>query len=165
MVHDDTLARLQKRLPHTLTVQVCREGATVFVQVAGELDLAAEEPLGELLDALSAQDGVKCLIADFRPVTFLDSSGLRLLLKIEMQSRGDDFDFALIPPHGPAAQALKISGVDKLIKMRESDGARAAERASAGLGTPKDDPGEWFSSEPLQPSGRERRKDFADEIF
>jgi anti-sigma B factor antagonist len=165
MVHDDTLARLQKRLPHTLTVQVRREGTTVFVQVGGELDLAAEEPLGELLDALSSQAGVKCLIADFRPITFLDSSGLRLLLKIEMQSRGDDFDFALIPPHGPAAQALKISGVDKLIKMRESDGARAAERASAGLGTPKDDPGEWFASEDLQPSEPERHEDLADEII
>jgi anti-anti-sigma factor len=144
---------------------VRRQDATVFVQVAGELDLAAEEPLGELLDELSRQAGVKCLIADFRPITFLDSSGLRLLVKIEMQSRGDDFDFALIPPHGPAAQALRISGVDKLIKMRESDGARAAERASAGLGTRNDDPGEWFSSEPLQPSAPERREDFADEIF
>jgi anti-anti-sigma factor len=165
MVQDDTVTRLQKRLPHTLTVQVRREDATVFVQVAGELDLAAEEPLGELLDELARQEGVKCLIADFRPITFLDSSGLRLLLKIEMQSRGDDFDFALIPPHGQAAQALKISGVDKLIKLRESEGARAAERASAGLGTRNDDPGEWFSSEPLQPSEPERREDFADEIF
>jgi anti-sigma B factor antagonist len=164
MVRQDTLSRVQKRLPHTLTVQVRRDGNTVFVRVAGELDLAAEEPLGELLDELSSEPGVNCLIADFRPITFLDSSGLRLLLKIEMQSRGDDFDFALIPPHGQAAQALKLSGVDKLIKLRESDGARAAERASAGLGTWDDDPGEWLSPE-LQPSVPDRHHNSADEIF
>jgi anti-anti-sigma factor len=163
MADDDALAGFKKRLPRTLTVRVRREDTTVFVQVAGELDLAAEEPLGELLDELARQPGVNCLIADFRPITFLDSSGLRLLLKIEMHSRGDNFDFALIPPHGPAAQALKVSGVDKLIKLRESDGARAAERASAGLGTWEDDPGEWLSE--LQPSVPDGDHDSADEII
>jgi anti-anti-sigma factor len=132
--------------PDSVTVQVRHEDDTVFVRVVGALDVAAATPLEELLTDLAAQAGVTCVIADLRKTTSLDPSGLRVLLKTEIQSRGDSFDFALIPPHGQAMQALRAAGVDKLIKLQDSDGAQAAERASAGLGT-HDDFGDWLTSD------------------
>jgi anti-anti-sigma factor len=152
-----------QRFPDSVTVQVRRDGPTVFVRLAGQLDLAAEAPLEQVLSELVAQSGVKSLITDLRRITSLDSSGLRLLLKIEMQSRDDGFDFAVIPPHGQAMQAIRGSRVGKLIKMRDSDGARAAERASAGLGTRQDDPGDWLYSPGK--SARDQQKDTAAEIY
>ena len=154
----------QQRFPDSVTAQVRREGPTVFVRVTGRLDVAAEAPLEQVLSDLVAQSGVKSLIADLRRITFLDSSGLRLLLKMEMQSREDGFDFAVIPPHGQAMQTIRGSRVGKLIKMRDSDGARAAERASAGLGTRQDDPGDWLYSPPGK-SARDQQKEAVQEIY
>jgi anti-anti-sigma factor len=132
--------------PDSVIVHVRREGATAFVRVVGALDVAAAAPLEKLMTELSTRAGVNCLIADLRRTTSLDSPGLRALLTIEIQARGNGFDFMLIPPHGKAMQALRAAGVDKLIKFQDSDGAQAAERASAGLGT-HDDFGYWLTSQ------------------
>jgi anti-anti-sigma factor len=134
-----------------LSMHVDRDGATVFARLAGELDLAAEEPLDKILDDLAGEADTRSLVVDLRGVTFLDSIGLRILLKQEMSARRDAFDFALIPPHGPAMRVLELSGVNKLIELRTPSGhmlgggARAGERASAGLGTREDDPAGWLA--------------------
>jgi hypothetical protein len=81
----------------------------------------------------------------------MDSSGLRILLKEEMRSRNDGFEFAVIPPRGEALRALQLAGLHRLIEIRTAsgsklgEGAKAGERASAGLGTSDDDPGDWLS--------------------
>ncbi len=142
---------------HALSLHVDRKDGTVFVRLAGEVDLAAEAPLEKTFGELAAEDGIRCLVVDMRGVSFLDSSGLRILLKQEMSSRRDDFDFALIPPRGPAMKVLRLSGVDRLIELRTesgeklSDGAKAGHRASAGLGTADEDPADWLS-QPAPPA-------------
>jgi anti-anti-sigma factor len=136
---------------------VDRDGDTVFARLAGELDLAAEEPLDTLFGQLAGEAATRNLIVDLRGISFMDSTGLRILLKQEMGSRRDGFDFALIPPRGPAMKVLRLSGVDRLIELRTdsgeklSDGAKAGDRASAGLGTTDDDPADWLS-QPVPPS-------------
>ena len=141
----------KQQVSNVLTLHMDREGETVFARLSGELDLAAEEPLDQLFSKLSDEDGTRSLVVDMRGVSFMDSSGLRILLKQEMRSRRDSFDFALIPPRGPALRALQLAGVHRLIELRTpsgervSEGAKAGERASAGLGTEDDDPGDWLS--------------------
>ena len=142
----EEMQRTPARFPDSVSVQVRHEGATACVRVVGPLDLSAAPAFEELMTELSARDGVNSLVADLRRTTTLDSAGLRALLRIEIQARGDSFDFALIPPHGKAMQALRTVGLDKLIKLQDSDGAQAAQRASAGLGT-HDDFGHWLTSD------------------
>ena len=140
-----------------LSVHVDRDGETAFARLAGELDLAAEAPLDTLFGELAKEPATRSLIVDLRGVSFMDSTGLRILLKQEMWSRRDGLDFAVIPPRGPAMKVLRISGVDRLIELRTdsgekfSDGSKAGDRASAGLGTTDDDPADWLS-QPDPPS-------------
>ena len=150
----------KQQVSAVLSLHVDREGETVFVRLAGELDLAAEVKLGELLADLTNEVDTHCVILDMRQVSFLDSSGLRILLVQEMRSRREGFDFALIPPRGEALRALEIAGVHQLIELRgesgrpPSEAAKAAQRASAGIGTGDDDPSEWLSqSEPVRDEG------------
>jgi anti-sigma B factor antagonist len=142
-----------------LRLHVDHEGETVFARLAGELDIAAEAPLDKLFGQLCAEAGTSSLVVDMRRVSFLDSSGLRILLKQEMRSRRDGFDFALILPRGPALRALQLAGLHRLIQIRTAsgtkvgEGAQAAERASAGLGTADSDPGDWLSQSEPGPDG------------
>jgi anti-anti-sigma factor len=121
------------------------------MRVAGELDLAAEEPLAELLRTLSEEEGTHRVVVDLRKVTFLDSVGLRFVLSAEMRSRRDGFDFAVIPPRGYARKTLEASGVDRLITLVDEHSAagEAAERASGGIGIEDDDPADWLAPDLL----------------
>ena len=140
-----------EQVSNVLTLHVDREGENLFVRLAGELDLAAEETLDKRFADLTGEAGTRNLIVDMRAVSFLDSSGLRILVKQEMRARQDGFEFALIPPRDPAMRSLQLAGLHRLIEFRTAsgaklgDGAKAAERASAGLGTTDDDPGDWLS--------------------
>ena len=134
-----------------LTLHVDREDGTVYARLAGELDVAAEENLEKIFEEISRDPASKCLIIDMRGVTFLDSSGLRILLVQEMRSRRGGIAFAVIPPRGQALQAMQLAGVHRLIELRaesggpRSEGSKAGERASAGMGTDDEDPADWLS--------------------
>jgi anti-anti-sigma factor len=135
----------------SLSLHLDREGKTVFARLWGELDIAAENALDEVFRDLFKSAETQCLIVDMRGVSFVDSSGLRILLTQELRSRRDGFEFALIPPHGPAMRALEVAGVHRLIELRTPSGSefsqasKAAERASAGLGTNDEDAADWLS--------------------
>lgn len=56
-----------------------RQGATVVIAIAGELDLASAPSVEAALEALSAEEPQR-IVFDVAELTFLDSSGLAVLL-------------------------------------------------------------------------------------
>jgi anti-sigma B factor antagonist len=56
--------------------------------VQGELDLEQERPLVEEINALLEEEPVAVLIVDLSEVDFIDSSGVRALLRVH-QTHGD----------------------------------------------------------------------------
>jgi anti-sigma B factor antagonist len=66
-----------------LSVDVHREGDTAVVEVVGELDLAAEAAFARSTEALSAPT----VVLDLSGVTFMDSTGLRLVLEMDARVR------------------------------------------------------------------------------
>jgi anti-sigma B factor antagonist len=128
-----------------------REGETVFLRLSGEFDISCQEATDTTLAALPGKDGVTAIVIDMREVTFVDSLGLRVLLRHEVRSREGKFDLALIAPRGHARKVFDLSGVSQIIQIRpdpdapSSDAAKAADRASAGLGTDNPDPADWLS--------------------
>ncbi|WP_171171907.1 STAS domain-containing protein [Streptomyces sp. I05A-00742] len=56
-------------------------GGAVTIELSGEIDILAEQELGPRLEALSGHHRAD-LVIDLRAVTFLDASGLRLLLRV-----------------------------------------------------------------------------------
>ncbi|MER5783902.1 STAS domain-containing protein [Streptomyces mobaraensis] len=55
-------------------------GGAVTIELSGEIDILAEQQLGPRLEALAGRHRAD-LVIDLRGVTFLDASGLRLLLR------------------------------------------------------------------------------------
>ena len=155
-------AGFDRAVTESLSIHLEREGATVFARLWGELDIAAEMPLDEIFkDIFRDADDTPGLIVDMRGVSFLDTSGMRILLRQEIRSRRDGFEFALIPPRGEAMRELELAGISRLNELRTASGtepgagAKAAERASAGLGTSDDDPADWLVPNEHVPTGEE----------
>ena len=89
-----------------LTVTPDRERAIVVP--TGELDLATV-PLVEQEVVALCERGFDEVCLDLRGVTFFDSSGLRLLLRMDERLTGDGCRFTVEPGDGAAAQLLAIT--------------------------------------------------------
>jgi anti-anti-sigma factor len=74
------------------SVAVGAQGADVVVTVEGEIDISTVGELGEAV-APGAPGGR--LVIDLRPVSFIDSSGIRLLMALQARSAAEGWSFAV----------------------------------------------------------------------
>jgi anti-sigma B factor antagonist len=90
-------------------VQPEREGVRVIPH--GELDLGTVQQLETQIDELRS-GGFATIVLDLRELTFMDSTGLRLLLELDAESRADGFRFAIIDREGPVRRLLELTGIE-----------------------------------------------------
>ncbi len=114
----------------------------VRVQVHGEVDLAAEASLVEQVNALAESERAAVILLDLSAVEFLDSSGIRALLRIQRE-QGDRV--RLVAVSRPVRRVLDIAGlgpdlgVDSTEAASNRDGSdRGAEDAPGDVGTERD---------------------------
>jgi anti-sigma B factor antagonist len=92
----------------TWSVEQLADGSS-RVAVAGEIDLAVEEPfVTDVGEVMTAQDGRGQVILDLQGVTFLDSSGVRALIRLR-QLYGEQL--RLGPLSAAVRRVLEISGL------------------------------------------------------
>jgi stage II sporulation protein AA (anti-sigma F factor antagonist) len=103
-----------------------------FVRVVpiGELDLASvnvlDQALRELLEA-----GFTCLVLDLRRLTFIDSSGIQLVVRYQRRLKAEDRQFSLIAGPPQVQRVFKLTGLlDGLPFGPRGDAAAAPLRRS-----------------------------------
>lgn len=103
-----------------------QDGSLAVLTVGGDVDLAAADGLWDVLrEAL--QPGVR-VVADLANVTFLDSTGLRVLVRAEQTSADlAGTEFALAAPSAPVLRVLELSGTEGMFSILESAPALGAE--------------------------------------
>jgi anti-sigma B factor antagonist len=84
--------------------------------LAGELDIADVRRLEQALDAAIA-DSCGAFLLDLCELEFLDSSGIRLLLRARALLGREDRTLVLICPPGPVYRALELTGVSDLFAI------------------------------------------------
>lgn len=94
-----------------LTISVAPEGDAAVVRLVGELDMAEAPALTEAFAAVDAPS----IVVDLSGLTFLDSSGLRVLVLAHRADR----PLTLRSPSVAVARALTVSGVDQLLRIDE----------------------------------------------
>lgn len=94
-----------------------RDRARYVVTVVGELDLARAEGLGEQLDALLAPGALVAL--DAAGLTFMDSTGLRILLRATARAADRGAGFRLVAPQAAVLRVLELSGTVGAIETRD----------------------------------------------
>ena len=100
-----------------------RDGELHVINLSGELDLATVDVVKRELERVEATD-VQSIILDLSGLTFMDSTGIRLLLSAEARSRADSNRLTLL--RGPAAiqRVLEVTGVVKYLPFADWKNAR-----------------------------------------
>ena len=79
-----------------LDFQTTRNGSVAVVTATGELDLSGASLLEPELERLVADPGLATVVLDLRGLEFLDSSGLRLIVLVDMRAREAGRRFVLV---------------------------------------------------------------------
>ena len=106
--------------PEPFAVEVQRRDDVAIVQPRGELDLATVETLRAALDDIK---GPGRLVLDLRGLSFLDCTGLHLLVGLHQRAQRDEFQLALLAPVAPADKPIKLLGLDRALPFAAPDDA------------------------------------------
>jgi anti-anti-sigma factor len=101
--------------PQGLRCHVEPDRERVVVRAVGEVDLATVDELHEPLTELLA-NGFTQIGIDLREVTFMDSTGLRLLVLWRRRAQADGFDLQIaVDPAGPVARVVELTGLQEVL--------------------------------------------------
>ena len=93
-------------------VEVRRRDDVTIVQPRGELDLVTVESLRAALDAIPR---VGRLVLDLRGLSFIDSSGLHLLVVLHQRAQRDGSQLSLVAPPAPVDRVIQVCGLDTVL--------------------------------------------------
>jgi stage II sporulation protein AA (anti-sigma F factor antagonist) len=94
---------------------------TVVVRTEGELDMLVAERLRQEVDEILSQKGVKNLILNLEKVTFIDSSGLGVIIGRykKVSSTGGRMYIVGVQPQ--VEKILQFSGINRLISIYSNE--------------------------------------------
>ena len=103
-----------------------RPRQTMRIVVRGELDMSRTADVERAFARLDGQP-VEAVVLDLRPLAFIDSSGLRCVLRVRSRVEDRGLRFALFcRRNGPVHDVLRVTGLDEVLDpMFEGDQANA----------------------------------------
>jgi anti-sigma B factor antagonist len=105
-----------------LEVETDVQGAEATVTLRGELDIATV-PLFEQAVESALSGGVGALTVDLRPLSFLDSSGLRQFIVLHDRAQSEGWELVLIRPRQPALAIFQITRAEENLPFRDEPGS------------------------------------------
>ncbi len=108
-------------------VDIAPDRDAVRVCPVGELDLATVGRVGAHLDELAAA-GFKRVVLDLRGATFLDSTGLRLIVGAHRSSADDGWELAIVPGPDVVQRVFDIAGLTAHLPFVDSPSAANGSR-------------------------------------
>jgi anti-sigma B factor antagonist len=91
-------------------------GDAVVVAVEGELDLFTAPFLRDEVREAIKQDSAR-LVLDLQQLSFMDSSGLSVLIEAWRLATSEGGGVSLAAPQAPVARILRTTGLDRRIKV------------------------------------------------
>jgi anti-sigma B factor antagonist len=102
-----------------LDVTVRNQDGTAVVAVAGEIDVYTSPLLQErLVEVL--RDGSSSIVLDLSAVTFLDSTGLGVLITGLKRCRSAEGDLVLVTSQPNVLKVLEITGLNDVFQVHDS---------------------------------------------
>jgi anti-sigma B factor antagonist len=101
-----------------VTVEPLEDGC--LIRAAGEVDMSTAGALRSELAAARAE--AHTVVLDLSDVTFIDSSGLHLLLEASHSSAVTDWSFFLVRPSEPVRRLIELSGAADLLTLVDPTG-------------------------------------------
>jgi anti-anti-sigma factor len=106
----DSSDREERALPFDVRVE--RTDSLTYVELRGELDLSCEDQFGDAVDTVKGR-----LVLDLRALTFIDSAGLRMILRTWQRSREEGFALEIVGGRDQVEKVFRITGLDHTLPM------------------------------------------------
>jgi stage II sporulation protein AA (anti-sigma F factor antagonist) len=102
--------------PDQLRVHLEERDGTATLRLHGELDLLTQGQLRDQVEAID-YDRVREIVVDLHHLTFIDSSGLRLVIDLWERSRKDGFELRLLPGPPNVQRLFALTGLDGVLPI------------------------------------------------
>jgi stage II sporulation protein AA (anti-sigma F factor antagonist) len=106
-LEEPSIAQRRVTEPDPFRVDVDRDGDLLRIVLAGELDLGNIDQVAPALRG----DGVRRRLLDLRELTFMDSSGLQLILAAHAAARREGWALQIVPGPPAVQRVFEICGV------------------------------------------------------
>jgi anti-anti-sigma factor len=106
-------------LPPDFSVTVGRHRDTVRVAAEGELDLATVPLLADRLKGVGG-DAARAVVLDLSGLTFLDSSGVALLLGVTRRAAGEGWSLRIVGTPPSARALLELCGLLDVLPLADA---------------------------------------------
>lgn len=87
-----------------------------LIRVSGEIDLAAAEAVRDSVERAGSTDSGRAVVLDLAGVTFLDSTGLRELVRPAVRR-----EVVLRRPSAPVRKLLDLTGTAQVFTIEDED--------------------------------------------
>ncbi len=100
-------------------VEAEQRGSACLVRAHGEVDISnAQELLAAIESAMP--NGAHQLVLDLTDVSYLDSAGVSLVLRLARRLKGRRQEVSVVAPEGSSVRAvLEVAGVPKVVPVLE----------------------------------------------
>ena len=109
------------------------EGSTSIISVTGEVDLSTSDQLAEAVWVAASR--TRHLVLDLSACTFIDSSGLRVVLCMHKDLAEDGKATAVVASDGHVRKLLSLTAIDQSIRVFPALGDAVAFLASSDAET------------------------------
>ena len=96
------------------------EGSSLALHPSGALDLDSSTALSTAIDT-AAYAKPDAITIDLTDVTFVDSTGLRVLVRAYRRSRRDGFALVVVPGNPTVDKILRLTGLNRLFEPQPDD--------------------------------------------
>jgi anti-sigma B factor antagonist len=97
------------------------QGCTVVLRPLGEFDLAAVGRVENALGRAFEVPATSRVVFDLRRLTFLDSSGLRTILRANERARAGALELVVVRPRGTANRVFTLTRVGEELRMVDDE--------------------------------------------
>ena len=102
-----------------ITYEAHRDGEMVRLALAGEFDLSNATQVEDALKEIE-RERPSLLVLDLRELTFMDSTGLRVMVSADARARDDSRRLAVVQGPEPVHRVFRITGLDDHLEMVET---------------------------------------------
>jgi anti-sigma B factor antagonist len=95
-----------------------KDGGDVVLVMSGEFDLAAAYLVDDRLSEVRSD--ARNVVLDMRSVTFMDSTGLRSLLRANNLAERSGFAITIVGCSGQVADVIRIAGLEHHLPLSDS---------------------------------------------
>jgi anti-sigma B factor antagonist len=104
--------------PESFRCETGRDGDAFWVRPIGELDLDTAPRLEHALTVVR-EAGAARVVLDLRALTFMDSTGLRLVIRWDTAAREAGFEFGIVPGPDAVQRVFRLTGMDEHLAIVE----------------------------------------------